>query len=67
DVAKVEEPQLEQMYAFDLEFCGRIEALAALVDSGAPAGELQRTVKDLQKAFGGRKDLLVQVVSGVQK
>ena len=67
DVAKVLDPQLEQVYAFDLDFCGQIEALAGLVDGGAPAGELQRTVKQMQKSFGGRKDILVQVVSEVQK
>jgi len=67
DVAKVLEPQLEKVYAFDLEFCEQIEALAALVDAGSPAGELQRTVKTMQKAFGGRKEILVQVTSEVQK
>jgi len=67
DVAKVYEAQLEQVYAFDLEFCEQIEALAGLVDSGAPAGELQRTVKAMHKAFGGRKEILVQVTSEVQK
>jgi hypothetical protein len=67
DVAKVHEEQLAQVYAFDLEFCERIDALAALAESGAPAGEIQRTVKAMQKAFGGRKEILVQVVSEVQK
>lgn len=67
DVAKVLEPQLEQVYAFDLEFCEQIETLAGLVGGGAPAGELQRTVKEMQKAFGRRKEILVQVVSEVQK
>jgi hypothetical protein len=67
DVAKVFEPQLEQVYAFDLEFCEQVEALAALVETGAPAGELQRKVKEMHKAFGKRKEILVQVVSEVQK
>lgn len=67
DVAKVYEAQLEQVYAFDLEFCERIDAFAALVEAQAPTGELQRTVKEMHKAFGRRKELLVQVVSGVQK
>jgi hypothetical protein len=67
DVAKVHEAQLEQVYAFDLEFCGQIETLDGLVESGAPAGELHRMLKEMQKAFGRRKELLVQVVSEVRK
>jgi hypothetical protein len=62
DVAKIYEAQLDQVYAFDLDFFTKIEALKALVDSKAEPRSILDKVRELHKLFGKRKTILLQVV-----
>ncbi|MGH9902628.1 MAG: hypothetical protein ACRD68_12545, partial [Pyrinomonadaceae bacterium] len=60
DVAKVEEPQLEAIYRFDLALVERVEALDVQArslgggDAKATAGELERAVDELNRTFDER-------------
>ena len=62
DVAKIYEAQLDQVYAFDLDFFTKIEALKVLVDSKAEPRSILDKVRELRKLFGKRKTILLQVV-----
>ena len=66
DVAKIYEAQLDQVYAFDLEFYTKIEALKALVDTKAEPRTILEKVRELHKQFGHRKTILLQVVEEVK-
>lgn len=70
DVVKVEEAQLDALYAFDLALVERVEAVeekARAVQSAAgreggdvkaPASEVERAVDDLNDAFDKRHDAI---------
>lgn len=66
DVAKIYEAQLDQVYAFDLDFVTKIEELKALVDAKGEPRALLDKVRDLHKKFGKRKTILLQVVEEVK-
>ena len=62
DVAKIYEAQLDEVYAFDLDFLTKIEELKALVDAKGEPRSILDKVRELHKKFGKRKTILLQVV-----
>jgi len=66
DVAKIYEAQLDQVYAFDLDFVTKIEELKALVGDRKEPRAILDKVRDLHKKFGKRKTILLQVVEEVK-